>query len=80
MFVTKLPSLNFLQLAVKTCQVGAGETIEKQRTQSGMREVTGKGRNAWQGMVTRYEKEIGWLRKPEAKEVHFHLSLIAHKC
>lgn len=70
LLVTKLASLNFLQLAVRTCQAGAGESIEKTKAADGsMKEVKGKGRSSWTALVARYEREVGWLKKPEAKEV-----------
>lgn len=64
--VTKLASLNFLQLAVRTCQAGAGEKIEKGEKGE---VVKGGGRRAHEALVKRYEKDIKWLRSPEAKEV-----------
>lgn len=70
LLVTKLASLNFLQLAVRTCQAGAGELIEKTKAADGsMKEVKGKGRSSWTALVARYEREVGWLKRPEAKEV-----------
>lgn len=64
--VTKLASLNFLQLAVRTCQVGAGEQVEKGEKGE---VVKGGGRKAWTDLLKRYEREIKWLKSPEAKEV-----------
>ncbi|ORY77273.1 hypothetical protein BCR35DRAFT_305580 [Leucosporidium creatinivorum] len=63
--VTKLASLNFLQLAVRTCQLGAGEKVEKGEKGE---VVKGGGRRAYEALVKRYEKEVKWMRSPEAKE------------
>ncbi|KAK4051769.1 hypothetical protein OIO90_004593 [Microbotryomycetes sp. JL221] len=66
--VTKLSSLNFLQLAVKACQAGSGESIEKIKNEKGnMVTEEGKGRRVWQSLLQRYEKDIKWLKMPEAK-------------
>lgn len=76
--VTKLASLNFLQLAVRTCQVGAGESVEAVTGTDGVKkEQKGQGRKAWTDLVKKYEKDVKWLKSPEAKEVRrpFHSSL-----
>lgn len=68
-YVTKLASLNFLQLCLRTCQTGAGEAVEKTKAVDGvMREAKGKGRLGWQGLLGRYEKEVSWLRRADVKE------------
>ncbi|KAK4047624.1 hypothetical protein OIV83_005282 [Microbotryomycetes sp. JL201] len=65
--VTKLASLNFLQLAVKACQAGAGENLEKSRADQGASVEKGKGRRVWQSLLQRYEKDVQWLKMPETK-------------
>ncbi|KAL8276097.1 hypothetical protein RQP46_011512 [Phenoliferia psychrophenolica] len=66
---TKLASLNFLQLAVRTCQAGPGETVEKVKQSDGsLKMVKGGGRKAWTALLTRYEREVSWLKSGEAKE------------
>lgn len=67
---TKLASLNFLQLAVRTCQAGAGVTVEKVKQSDGsLKESKGAGRKAWTTLLARYEREVSWLKSGEAKEV-----------
>jgi hypothetical protein len=61
---TTSPSLNFLQLVIRTCQVGVGEPLA-----AGGNARTGMGRAAWQALVGRYEREVPWLREADAKEV-----------
>lgn len=70
--VTKLASLNFLQLAVKTCQTGPGQplvdsTPANSNSNSNSNTTAnatgaGAGRRAWTELVRRYEKDIPWLR------------------
>lgn len=71
--VTKLASLNFLQLAIKTCQTGPGQLIDSpssastgsntaSSSSSTSTSTTGAGRRAWTDLVRRYEKDIPWLR------------------
>jgi hypothetical protein len=68
--MTKLASLNFLQLAVRAAQAGVGEAVEKQKAPNGeMRAVRGQTTRVWQGLVTRYEKQVPWLKQGELKEV-----------
>lgn len=70
MIVTKLASINFLQLTLKTCQTGAGEGIEKIKGTDGTyKDSKGKGKMAWTTMLAKYEKDVAWLRRPEAKDV-----------
>lgn len=67
--VTKLASLNWLQLVIRDCQIGSGETIEKIKVDSGVsREIKGGGRKVWQNLNQRYERELNWLKSPELKE------------
>ncbi|SCZ88724.1 BZ3501_MvSof-1269-A2-R1_Chr10-2g02646 [Microbotryum saponariae] len=54
LILTKLQSLNFLQLAIRTIQVGAGETVDKYGGANG---------------GVKKEKEVQWFNKsPEIKE------------
>jgi len=70
----KLASLNFLQLAVRAAQAGVGEAVEKQKASNGeMRAIRGQGTRVWQGLVTRYEKQIPWLKQGELKEVSLQM-------
>ncbi|GAA5892986.1 hypothetical protein JCM5296_003398 [Sporobolomyces johnsonii] len=66
--VTKLASLNFVQLAVRAAQVGVGEAIDKVRNGNEMRAARGQGTRAWTALVQRYEKQVPWLRQGEIKE------------
>lgn len=67
--VTKIASLNFLQLVLKTCQVGLVEQqIKKPGNQPGM-QTSYPGKAAWMQLVHRYEREVPWLKEPEVKEV-----------
>ncbi|GAA5964935.1 hypothetical protein JCM3765_004113 [Sporobolomyces pararoseus] len=69
LLMTKLASLNFLQLAVRAAQAGAGEAVEKTKAPNGeMRAVRGQTTRVWQGLVTRYEKQVPWLKQGELKE------------
>ncbi|KAM0755335.1 cytoplasmic protein [Meredithblackwellia eburnea MCA 4105] len=69
LYFTKLPSLNFLQLLVRTCGSGSGESVEKVKQSDGsVRESKGAGKKAWLALVARYEKEVSWLRGAEVKE------------
>ena len=73
---TKLASLNFLQLAVRTCQAGPGETVEKVKQSDGsMKMVKGGGKKAWTALCARYERDVSWLKSGEAKEVRLVLDL-----
>jgi len=68
--VTALASLNFVQLAVRAAQAGVGESVEKVRNERGeVVNAKGGGRTLWKGLVSRYEREVAWLREVEAKEV-----------
>lgn len=68
--MTKLASLNFLQLAVRAAQAGVGETVDKSKGPNGeMRAVRGQGTTVWRGLVSRYEKQVPWLKQGELKEV-----------
>lgn len=71
MVFTKLSSINFLQLTIKTVQAGTGETVDKVKGSDGLKEVKGKSKAAWSTMVARYEKDVAWMRRPEVKEVRF---------
>ncbi|BGP41695.1 hypothetical protein JCM10449v2_005686 [Rhodotorula kratochvilovae] len=79
--VTKLASLNFLQLAVRAAQASVGESVDKVRSGNGeARTQRGAGTKAWQSLLGRYEKSVPWLRAPEVKdataalgEIHFGL-------
>ncbi|GAA5977097.1 hypothetical protein JCM10908_004855 [Rhodotorula pacifica] len=80
LIVTKLASLNFLQLAIQAVQAGVGESVERVKVGNEMRAQRGAGTKAWQSLVARYEKQVQWLRIPEVKEattaigeVHFGL-------
>ncbi|GAA5953606.1 hypothetical protein JCM21900_003359 [Sporobolomyces salmonicolor] len=66
--MTKLASLNFLQLAVRAAQVGVGEAIEKVKNGNEMRIVRGQGTRTWTALVQRYEKQVPWLRQGEIKD------------
>ncbi|GAA5884495.1 hypothetical protein JCM3774_004555, partial [Rhodotorula dairenensis] len=80
LIVTKLASLNFLQLAVQAVQAGVGESVDRVKVGNEMRVQRGAGTKAWQSLVARYEKQVQWLRIPEVKEattaigeIHFGL-------
>ncbi|BGP56716.1 hypothetical protein JCM8202_005807 [Rhodotorula sphaerocarpa] len=80
LLVTKLASLNFLQLAIQAVQVGVGESVDRVKVGNEMRVQRGAGTKAWQSLVARYEKQVSWLRIPEVKEattaigeIHFGL-------
>jgi hypothetical protein len=61
--LTKLPSLNFLQLAIITCQAGTGTPlVPSPQAQKGA------GRSAWLSLWNKYEKEATWLRAASLKE------------
>ncbi|POY76561.1 hypothetical protein BMF94_0346 [Rhodotorula taiwanensis] len=66
--VTKLASLNFLQLAIQAVQAGVGESVDRVKVGNEMRVQRGAGTKAWQSLVSRYEKQVQWLRIPEVKE------------
>lgn len=69
--VTKLGSLNFLQLVLKTCQVGLVEQqVKKPGNQTGTM-TSYPGKAAWLQLVSKYEREVPWLKEPEVKEVSF---------
>jgi hypothetical protein len=69
--VTKVASLNFLQLLLKTCQVGLVEQqVRKPGNQAGM-QTTYPGKTAWTQLLSRYEREVPWLKEPEVKEVSY---------
>ncbi|GAA5957734.1 hypothetical protein JCM8115_006233 [Rhodotorula mucilaginosa] len=80
LIVTKLASLNFLQLAIQAVQVGVGESVDRVKVGNEMRVQRGAGTKAWQSLVARYERQVQWLRIPEVKEattaigeIHFGL-------
>ncbi|GAA6030276.1 hypothetical protein JCM8097_009023 [Rhodosporidiobolus ruineniae] len=80
LIVTKLASLNFLQLAVKAVQAGVGEGVEKVKVGNELRVQRGAGTKVWQSLLARYEKQVAWLKAPEVKEattalgeIHFGL-------
>ncbi|GAA5898332.1 hypothetical protein JCM6882_000130 [Rhodosporidiobolus microsporus] len=80
LIVTKLASLNFLQLAVRAAQAGVGESVEKVKVGSELRTQRGQGTKVWQSVLSRYERQVPWLRAPEVKdattalgELHFGL-------
>ena len=67
--VTKLASLNFLQLVIRTCQVGSAEhQVRRAGNNAGMQTVA-PGRQAWSQLISRYEREVPWLKEQEVKEV-----------
>lgn len=67
--VTKVASLNFLQLLLKTCQVGLVEQqVRKPGNQAGMM-TSYPGKAAWLQLINKYEREVPWLKEPEVKEV-----------
>lgn len=68
--VTTLASLNFVQLTLRAAQCGVGEAVDKTRDVKGELVVAkGGGRAVWKGLLQRYEREVQWLREPDAKEV-----------
>lgn len=80
LIVTKLASLNFLQLAIQAVQAGVGESVDRVKVGNEMRVQRGAGTKAWQSLVARYERQVQWLRTPEVKEattaigeIHFGL-------
>lgn len=70
---TKLSSINFLQLTLKNVQTGAGEGIDKVKSDGTLKEIKGKGKVAWTAALTRYEKEVAWMKKPQVKEVRLDM-------
>ncbi|GJN92702.1 hypothetical protein Rhopal_005737-T1 [Rhodotorula paludigena] len=66
--VTKLASLNFLQLALRAAQAGVGESVEKVKVGGEWRTQRGQGTKVWQSLLARYEKQVPWLRAPEVKD------------
>ncbi|BGP17964.1 hypothetical protein JCM10213_003970 [Rhodosporidiobolus nylandii] len=72
--VTKLASLNFLQLAVRAVQAGVGEAVEKTKVGNEMRVQRGAGTKIWQSMAGRYERQVPWMRTPEVKDALTALS------
>ena len=67
--LTKLASLNFLQLVIRTCQVGSAEhQVKRAGNNEGMQTVA-PGRQAWNQLINKYEREVPWLKEPEVKEV-----------
>lgn len=68
--VTRLASLNFLQLAVRTCQIGSAEQqVRRPPGQGQGMQIITPGRTAWTQLLSRYEREVPWLREGEVKEV-----------
>jgi golgi to ER traffic protein 4 len=64
-FITTLPALNFLQLLIRTCQVGPGTPVTPIPTAAG----AGMGKAAFQALVGKYERYLSWLKTLELKEV-----------
>lgn len=79
LIVTKLASLNFLQLAVQAVQAGVGESVDRVKVGNEMRVQRGAGTKAWQSLVARYERQVQWLRIPEVKEVSHSLSTVRYE-
>ena len=79
LIVTKLASLNFLQLAIQAVQVGVGESVDRVKVGNEMRVQRGAGTKAWQSLVARYERQVQWLRIPEVKEVSNSLSTVRYE-
>lgn len=70
LIMTKLSSLNFLQLTVINCQIGVGEAIEKTKAVDGtMKGAKGKGKLNWMTVLARYERDVSWLKKGDVKDV-----------
>lgn len=66
--VTKLASLNFFQLLLKTCQIGLIEQqVKKPGNQAGTM-TSYPGKAAWLQLLNKYEREVPWLKEPELKE------------
>lgn len=64
--VTTVPSLNFLQLLVLTCQVGAGGAPGG--GPAGGAGTPQIGKAAYQAMVGRYSRSVGWMTAAGTKE------------
>ncbi|GAA5981882.1 hypothetical protein JCM11641_001930 [Rhodosporidiobolus odoratus] len=67
LIVTKLASLNFLQLAVRAVQAGVGESVEKTKVGNEMRAQRGSGTKVWNSLVGKAERTVPWVRDPEVK-------------
>lgn len=65
--ILALGSINYLQLAVRNCQVGVGESTAAPKPGEAVKR--GMGRAAWQALFGRYERDVAWLRGNDAKEV-----------
>ncbi|GAA5856034.1 hypothetical protein JCM8547_002949 [Rhodosporidiobolus lusitaniae] len=74
LIVTKLASLNFLQLTVRAAQAGIGEGVEKTKVGNEIRVQRGAGTKIWQSVLGRYERQVEWLKVPEVKEATTALS------
>lgn len=59
---TKLASLNFLQLLIRSCQMGTGEQVQ---VVQGRRSTVYPGRQAFLQLIQRYEREVPWLAKEQ---------------
>lgn len=95
LLVTRLASLNFLQLALHTIACGAGEALPNttqagsgatangsQVARQGSAAAAGgknKGRQAWIALVQRYQGEVPWLQSAEVKEVRHCLNQLVYE-
>lgn len=67
MLVTTLASLNFLQLLIRTCQIGAAEQ-QIRRQGSAQTQTVAPGKQAWDRLMRKYRQDVPWLREQEVKE------------
>lgn len=76
LLVTNLASLNFLQLLLRTCQTGSAEhQVRRPGNNAGMQTVA-PGRQAWNQLLSKYEREVPWLKEQEVKESLTYLGQI----
>lgn len=69
--ITKIQSINFLQLVIKTCEVGLAEQSVRRPGNNGGNQMQTiyPGKQAWTHLLQKYEREVPWLKEPEVKEV-----------
>merc|ERR1712093_93043 len=67
--VTRLASLNFLQLVIRSCQAGSGEhQVRRPGNNNAPMQTVAPGKTAWTQLLSRYEREVPWLREQDVKE------------
>lgn len=70
--VTRLASLNFLQLIIRSCQAGSGEHQIRRPGNNAGTQTVAPGKTAWTQLLGRYERDVPWLREQDVKEVWAH--------